>query len=108
MAQKIRRGDLVMVMTGKDKGKTGKVQRVFPKEQKVIVEGVNIVKRHVRPSPRVRQGGILTMEAPIPWSKVRLVCPHCQRPVRVGFRILEGGEKERVCKKCHEVIGTSG
>jgi len=105
MAQKIRQGDTVQVMRGKDRGKRGKVQRVLPKEQRVVVEGVNRVVRHVRPHPRVRQAGRVVKEAPISWANVRLVCDKCGRPVRVGFRFLEDGTKVRVCKRCHEVIG---
>ncbi|MCS7207735.1 MAG: 50S ribosomal protein L24 [Dehalococcoidia bacterium] len=107
MALKIRKGDTVMVMVGKDRGKKGRVQRVFPKEQRILVEGVNILKRHLRRRPGVRQAGIVALEAPIHWSKVRLVCPHCQKPVRVGFRTLEDGRKVRVCKKCSETIEIS-
>ncbi len=104
MAAKIKKGDLVEVISGKDKGKRGKVLRVIPKENKVIVEGVNVVKRHQRPNPRMREGGIVEREAPIYVSKVMLVCPSCGQRTRVGFKILEDGRKVRYCKKCGEII----
>jgi len=101
---KIRTGDMVQVIAGKNRGMTGKVRRVIPRESRVIVEGVNIVKRHVRARPGVRQAGIIEMEAPIHISNVMLVCSRCNRPTRVGFRILEDGTKVRVCKHCGEEI----
>ena len=103
MAAKIKKGDLVEIISGKDKGKRGKVLRVIPKEMKVIVEGVNIVKRHQRPNPRMREGGIVEREAPIYASKVMLVCPNCSQRTRVGFKVVEG-KKVRYCKKCGEII----
>ncbi len=103
MAAKIKKGDLVEVISGKDKGKRGKVLRVIPKERKVIVEGVNIVKRHQRPNPRMREGGIVEREAPIYASKVMLVCPNCGQRTRVGFKVVDG-KKVRYCKKCGEII----
>jgi len=106
MALKIKRGDLVEVISGKDKGKRGKVLRVIPRERKVIVEGVNMVKRHQRPIPQLREGGIIEREAPIYTSKVMVVCPSCDRRTRVGFKILENGDKVRYCKKCGEIIDT--
>ncbi|ANQ53890.1 50S ribosomal protein L24 [Thermosipho sp. 1063] len=104
MARKIRKGDTVKVLSGKDKGKTGEVITVIPKEDKVIVRGVNIVKRHQRPNAQMRQGGIIEKEAPIYVSKVALVCPSCGNATRVGFKFLEDGKKVRYCKKCGEVI----
>ena len=106
MALKIKRGYLVEVISGKDKGKRGKVLRVIPRERKVIVEGVNMVKRHQRPIPQLREGGIIEREAPIYTSKVMVVCPSCDRRTRVGFKILENGDKVRYCKKCGEIIDT--
>jgi len=106
MALKIKRGDLVEVISGKDKGKRGKVLRVIPRERKVIVEGVNMVKRHQRPIPQLREGGIIEREAPIYISKVMVVCPNCDRRTRVGFKVLENGDKVRYCKKCGEIIDT--
>ena len=99
MAQKIRREDTVLVIKGKDRGKTGPIRQVIPGAQRVIVTGVNIVKRHMR--PRFRQtGGIVQRESPISWANITLLCKNCNRPVRVGFRRLEDGRKVRYCKKC--------
>ncbi len=101
---KIRRGDEVLVLTGRDRGETGKVRRAFPRENRVLVEGVNMVKRHMKPRGRTSQAGIITREAPIHVSNVMLICPKCQQPTRIGIRLLEDGSKARVCKKCQEVI----
>ena len=101
---KIRKEDEVLVLTGKDQGETGKVRRALPRENRVLVEGANMVKRHMKPRGQARQAGIITREAPIHVSNVMLMCPKCQQPTRVGFRLLEDGSRVRVCKKCHEVI----
>ena len=100
----IRRNDTVMVTTGKDRGKRGKVRIAFPRDRNLIVEGVNMVKRHVKPRPGVRQAGIISREAPMAVSKVMLVCSKCDKPTRVGRQALEDGRKVRVCRKCKEVI----
>lgn len=100
----VRTGDVVLVLKGKDRGKRGKVLRVIPKEGRVVVEGVNVVKRHTKPSRKVMQGGIIEKEAPISSSKVMLICPRCQEPSRMGKRRLGIKELVRVCKKCGEVI----
>ena len=101
---RIKKGDLVEVISGKDKGKRGKVLIVIPKENKVIVENVNMVKRHQRPIPQLREGGIIEREAPIYASKVMVVCPACDKRTRVGYRFTEDGKKVRYCKKCGEII----
>jgi large subunit ribosomal protein L24 len=101
---RLKREDTVQVIAGKDKGKRGKVQQLFPKQDKIMVEGANIIKRHVRPRPQIRQAGIVQREAPFPTSKVMLVCTHCDRAVRVGHKFLEDGKKARVCRSCKEVI----
>ncbi len=103
MAAKIKREDLVVVIAGKDKGKKGKVIRVLPKKQRLVVEGVNIVKKHQRPTA-TKPGGIIEMPAPIHVSNVMLLCPKCGQATRVGFTFLEDGTKVRKCKKCGEVI----
>ncbi|BAT72211.1 large subunit ribosomal protein L24 [Thermosulfidibacter takaii ABI70S6] len=103
MAAKIKREDFVVVIAGKDKGKKGKVLRVIPKRQRVVVEGVNIVKKHQKPTATTA-GGIIEKEAPIHVSNVMLVCPKCGKATRVGFAFLEDGTKVRKCKKCQEVI----
>jgi len=100
----VRKGDTVLVITGKDAGKKGKVISVMPGKSRVIIEGVNLVKRHTRPTQKLPQGGILEKEAPIHSSNVMLFCNKCNAPTRVSKKILENGEKERVCKKCGEAI----
>ncbi|MBI1886158.1 MAG: 50S ribosomal protein L24 [Chloroflexi bacterium] len=99
MAQRIKRDDNVLVIKGKSRGKAGAVRQVIPKEQKIIVTGVNIVKRHMRPQFQ-RPGGIIEREAPLPWANVKLLCPACNAAVRVGFRRLDDDRKVRYCKKC--------
>jgi large subunit ribosomal protein L24 len=100
---KIRKNDTVLVIRGKDRGKKGKVRFVYPVEERVLVDGVNMIKRHSKARAKVRQAGIIELEAPVHISKVMLVCNKCTQPTRVGFRFLEG-EKVRVCSSCHEVI----
>lgn len=100
----VRTGDTVLVLRGKDKGKRGKVIKVVPGEGRVFVEGVNIVKKHTKPSRKVMQGGIIEKEAPIYSSRVMVVCPRCQEPSRMGKKRLETNVSVRVCKKCGEVI----
>ena len=100
----VRKGDTALVITGKNAGKKGKVLRVIPKDSKVVVEGVNVVKRHTRPTQKLPQGGIMQKEAPIHSSNVMLFCSKCNSPTRVGKKILENDEKIRVCKKCGEAI----
>ncbi len=100
----VRKGDKVRVLSGKDKGKKGKILRTFPSEKKVLVEGVNIVKKHARPTQKVPQGGIREMEAPLNSSKVMLICPSCQQPTRIFRRALADGKRVRGCKKCGEYI----
>jgi len=101
---KIRKNDTVLVIAGKDKGKTGKVRFAYPKKEQVIIEGINFIKRHVRARGRVRQAGIIQLEAPIYMSDVMLLCSRCNRPTRAGFRFLEDGRKVRFCRRCSEVI----
>ena len=96
---KIKKGDFVLVISGKWKGKTGKVLRAFPKEQKVLVEGVNIVKKHLKAGSSREKGQIIEIEKPIHVSKVKLICPECKRATRVGYQKVGDG-KMRVCKKC--------
>ncbi len=103
MAAKIKREDFVVVIAGKDRGKKGKVLRVIPKKQRVVVEGVNIVKKHQKPTATTA-GGIIEKPAPIHVSNVMLVCPKCGEATRVGFTFLEDGSKVRKCKKCGEII----
>lgn len=99
----VRRGDRVKVITGKDKGKEGKVLRAFPEKQRVVVEGVNKIKKHTRPTQKQPQGGILEIEAPVHVSNVMLVCPNCGEPSRTASR-REDGVRVRVCKRCEKPV----
>jgi len=99
----VRKNDLVMVTTGKDKGKTGKVLRISTKKDRLIVEKVNMVKRHVKPSQKTK-GGIMEKESLIHISNVMIYCEKCSQPVRVGSRLQEDGKKARFCKKCKEAV----
>jgi len=96
---RIRKGDKVQVLTGKDRGKQGNVARVYPAENKVIVEGVHVAKRHAKPTRATMQGGVIDKFMPLSASSVALVCGNCG-PTRIGYRIDEQGRKMRVCKKC--------
>ena len=100
----VKTGDTVVILSGKDKGKQGKVLQVSPKERKVIVEGLNIATKHVKPRRQGEQGGIVEAEAAMYASKVQLVCPKCSKPTRIAHKILEDGSKVRVCKSCSEEI----
>ena len=102
--QKIKKDDEVIVLTGRDRGKRGKVLRALPQEDRVIVEGVNMVKRHTKPSQADPQGGIKEKEAAIHVSNVALIDPKSNRPTRVGFKLLADGRKVRVAKRSGEVL----
>jgi len=96
---KIKKGDTVKVLSGNDKGKTGEVLEIMPKTEKVIVKGVNIRKKHVKPRKQGEEGGIISVEVAIPSSKVNVVCPKCGETTKIGYKV-EKNEKVRVCKKC--------
>jgi large subunit ribosomal protein L24 len=100
----IRKNDNVVVVAGKDKGKKGRVRFVYPKKNRILVEGINFIKMHSRARAQVQQAGIVERESPIHISNVMLVCNRCNKPVRVGFRKLEDGRKVRICRSCSEVI----
>jgi large subunit ribosomal protein L24 len=100
----VRRGDTVGVVTGKERGKRGKVLRVLRDSERVVVEHLNMIKRHQKPTQKLRQGGIIEREGPLALSNVLLVCGRCDRPVRVGVRVLNDGRKARVCKRCGESV----
>jgi large subunit ribosomal protein L24 len=104
MKIKIKKDDVVTVITGKDAGKSGKVLKVLPEAGKVIVEKINFCKKHTKPSQKVQQGGILEKEAPIAISKVMLVCNKCGKTTKVKIGSLQGGKHVRICKKCSEMI----
>jgi len=101
---KIRRGDTVMVIAGKEKGKSGKIERILADKNRVVVEGINMVIRHMRPRPDVRQAGRVQKESPIHLSNVMLLCNKCSKPTRVKATYLEDGKKVRVCLQCRETI----
>ena len=100
----IRKNDSVMVISGKERGKTGKVLRVNPKEDAVIIERINVVKRHTKPRGPQQAGGIVEKEASIPASNIMIMCDKCNAPVRIGKRILTDGNKVRVCRRCGEAL----
>ena len=100
----LKKDDKVKVISGKDKGKIGKILKVHQKKNRVLVENINMIKRHSRPSAQNRQGGIVEREAAIHWSNVMLMCNKCMSPVRIKTQILEDGKKKRVCRKCDEFI----
>jgi large subunit ribosomal protein L24 len=100
----VKKDDLVMIVAGKDKGKSGKVLRVLPEKERVLVENLNLIKRHTRPSQTNNEGGIVEKEAPIAISNVQLLCPGCSKPARTGIKVLEDGSKARFCKKCNEIV----
>jgi large subunit ribosomal protein L24 len=100
----VKKDDFVEVQTGKDKGRRGKVLSVLPKEFSVIVEKVNVVKRHQRPTQKIRQGGIIEKENKIKASNVMVVCPKCDKPVRLGGKRLENGKNVRICRRCGETL----
>ena len=101
----VRKGDTVLVTTGKDKGKKGKIINVDPEKGRVIIDGINIVKRHSKPTQKMPQGGIIEKPAPIQSSNVMLFCAKCSSPTRINKKTLGDGERVRVCKKCGEVLG---
>ena len=100
---KILKGDKVKVLIGKDKGREGEVIKSFPKKSSVVVQGLNMFKKHVKPSQN-RPGSIVEKERPIYISKVILLCPECKKPTRVGYKIDKSGSKYRICKKCQAIL----
>lgn len=104
MAAKVRKNDTVQVLAGRERGKQGKVMRVLPTEQRVVIEGVNMRKRHTKPRNQNEQAGIIEFPAPLHVSNVAVVCSSCGKASRVGFRAQADGTKVRFCKRCNEVI----
>ena len=100
----VKTGDTVVVLSGKNKGKKGKVMAVSPKEGKVIVENVNMVSKHIKPRRMGEAGGIVKAEGAMYASKVQIVCPRCKKPTRIGHKINEDGSKNRICRKCGEIL----
>ena len=100
---KIKKGDTVLIIAGKYRGKKCKVLKTFPKEKKILVEGVNLVKKHQRPRRTGEKGQIIELPKPIDVSNAKLICPKCAKPTRIGYKIIEG-KKYRICKKCGQEI----
>jgi large subunit ribosomal protein L24 len=105
MSFRIKKEDTVMVITGRDRGKTGKVMRLIPAENRLIVERLNVVKRHSRPQGGASAGGIVEKEAPIHISNVMIFCERCNAPVRIGAKTAADGSKSRICRRCGEALG---
>jgi len=100
---KIKKGDTILIISGKDRGRKGKILKAFPREEKILVEGINLKKKHFRPRREGEKGEILQVPAPIPVSNVKLICPKCGKLTRLGFKIIDG-KKYRICKKCQSQI----
>jgi large subunit ribosomal protein L24 len=100
----VKKNDLVMVVKGREKGKSGRVLKVIPEKERIIVEKINFIKRHTRPHGQQKRGGILEKEAPLHASNVMLLCEKCNKPVRIGRRMMEGDKKVRTCRKCGEAF----
>ena len=100
----VRKGDTVMVVAGKERGKKGKVLRVIPEKGRVVVERLNLIKKHQKPTQKVRQGGIIEREGSLHVSNVMLVCGKCGKPTRTGTQILADGRRARVCRRCGEIV----
>lgn len=101
---KIKKGDTVIITTGKDRGRTGKVEKVDPWKSKVLVGGLNIYKKHVRAQSKEKPGGIIELSRPLPVGNVALLCPRCKKPTRVGYLLDKKEIKHRICKKCQGFI----
>ena len=100
---KLKKNDQVIVLYGKDKGRKGKIEKVFPKTNKVLVPGVNIYKKHLKPQGEGRPGGIIDKVFPLPVSNVELLCPKCNQKTRIGYQVTKG-DKQRLCKKCGSIL----
>lgn len=101
---KLKKEDNIIVTAGKDKGRKGKIQKIFPKAQRVLVTGINIYKAHRKPRSEKQKGGIIEISRPLPVANVALICPKCGKQTRVGYRVDKEGEKFRFCKKCQALI----
>lgn len=107
MSSPVKKGDVVVVMAGKERGKSGKVIEILPKKQRIRVEKLNFVKRHAKPSEQHKQGGIIEKEASIHWSNVAMMCVKCNKPARKRAKVDKTGTKTMICVKCGEQIGTT-
>lgn len=104
MGLDIKKNDTVMVIAGDEKGKKGRVLTIHSSDHRVVIEGLNMIKKHLKPSKQHQQGGIIEREAPVHRSNIMLLCPKCGKPTKVGNKMLENGKKIRECKQCGEVI----
>ncbi|MDI6743982.1 MAG: 50S ribosomal protein L24 [Thermodesulfovibrionales bacterium] len=104
MGFNIRKNDTVLVVTGKEKGKKGRVLSVMPSKDELLIERINIIKKHMKPNKKYAQGGIIEKESPLQRSNVMLICPRCSKPARIANTVFGDGKKSRVCKKCKEAI----
>lgn len=100
----LKKNDTVIIVTGNDKGKKGRVLSIESEKNRLVVESLNMIKKHMKPNKQNSQGGIIEKEAPVHRSNVMFICPKCAKPTRIGSSILENGKKFRVCKKCGEVV----
>ncbi|KKQ38316.1 MAG: 50S ribosomal protein L24 [Candidatus Roizmanbacteria bacterium GW2011_GWA2_37_7] len=100
---KIKKGDTIQVIAGKDKGRTGKVERAYPKSEKILVENINMYKKHMQKSEKLPKGGVVDVPRPLTISNVMFMCPKCKKPSRIGYAIKDA-KKHRVCKKCNKVV----
>jgi large subunit ribosomal protein L24 len=100
----VHREDTVLILTGKDRGKKGRVIRLFPGVERALVEKINMVKRHTRPNQQLPQGGIMEKESPIHISNLQVICGKCNKATRISHKVLGGGQKVRLCKKCGEIL----
>lgn len=105
MSFSVKKGDTVVVIAGKDKGKTAKIRKVSLQKNKIVLERINIVKRHTKPSRKNAQGGVMEVEAPLARSNVMIYCQKCAKGVRVGIKLLGDGTRNRFCRKCGDIIG---
>mgnify|MGYP001610201321 FL=1 len=101
---KFKAGDTILVTAGKDKGKKGKIEKVLVQAGKVLVKGVNLYKRHVKPKGENQKGGIISLERPLPVANVALICSKCDKPTRAGYQVSKTGIKQRICRKCGGVL----
>lgn len=97
---KLRKGDTVKVVKGKDKGRTGKIEKILPGIGKILIPGVNVYKKHAKPRSEKERGGVIEVVKPLPVANVALVCPKCSQQTRIGYQVDKSGEKHRICRKC--------
>lgn len=101
---KFRKGDLIKVTSGRDKGKTGKIEKIFDKKNTVLIPQINLCKKHKKPQGEGKPGGIIDLTKPLSTAKISLICPKCQQPARIGYQLDNKQKKLRICKKCHKTI----